>query len=102
MFFDEFCEFSEQVSSELFYAVMDPLYHFVPCCQNFMIMRANYKRLLESNGIQFVQNSFALAPPISTKCLEKITYFYDIDQNNASNKMDDIKLQIKKWAKNNM
>ena len=51
MFFDEFCAFSENVSSELFYAVMDPLYHFIPCCQNFMIMRANYKKLLQQNGV---------------------------------------------------
>ena len=39
MFFDEFVTFSEEVSSELFYAVMDPLYHFVPCAQNFMIFK---------------------------------------------------------------
>ena len=31
MFFDEFTQFCEEVTSELFVTIFDPLYQFVPC-----------------------------------------------------------------------
>lgn len=42
MYFDEFIEFAEEVSCEFVYCIYDSFYHFIPCVQNFLVMRANY------------------------------------------------------------
>ena len=43
MYFDEFVQFNEKVSSELFYPIFDCLYDLVPCVQNYFVLKANFK-----------------------------------------------------------
>ena len=80
MFFDEFTQFCKEISSELFVAIFDPLYEYVPCIQNYMILRANYQKLLTQDlawklQVQPNHSFIELPPPLSTKQLEKVTNY---------------------------
>lgn len=46
IYFDEFCALATQVTSELFLAVYDCIYQYIPCVKNFCIMRAHFKLFL--------------------------------------------------------
>ena len=46
MYFDEFKSLALDVTSELFMAIYDCVYQYIPCVKNFLIMRANYKKIL--------------------------------------------------------
>ena len=43
MYFDEFCTFAKEVSSELIVSIFDAIYHRVPCVKNFLRLRMNFK-----------------------------------------------------------
>lgn len=80
MYFDEFVEFAEEVSCEFVYCIYDSFYHFIPCVQNFLVMRANYIALLKSNltgnktGYQEPTQT-TLKPPLSEKLVDKVTRY---------------------------
>ena len=46
MYFDEFETFAREVSSELYVAVFDCLYQYVPCIQNFFMIKTNFMQML--------------------------------------------------------
>lgn len=80
MYFDEFVEFAEEVSCEFVYCVFDSFYHYIPCVQNFLVMRANYIQLLKSNltGARtgYQEPTFTtLKPPLSEKLVDKVTRY---------------------------
>ncbi len=59
MYFDEFVEFTEVISSEFMFAIFDCLYQCVPCVKNFFTLRSNYLNLLrerkevkDDNGVR--------------------------------------------------
>ena len=80
MYFDEFLEFAEEVSCEFVYCIYDSFYHYIPCVQNFLVMRANYIALLKSKltGAEagYREPTFTtLKPPLSEKLVDKVTRY---------------------------
>jgi hypothetical protein len=76
MYFDEFVEFSEQISSEFVYAIFDTLYQCVPCIKNFFHLRHNFRKTLMVRTENSTDSSegpihkphtltVSLAPPLS-------------------------------------
>ena len=53
IYFDEFMQLAFSVSSDLFFCIYDAIYKCVPCVQNFLLMRQNFKKFLQQNlGIE--------------------------------------------------
>jgi hypothetical protein len=48
MYFDEFVQFAEEVSSEFVLAVFDSLYQYVPCVKNFLLLKNSYQMNLHT------------------------------------------------------
>ena len=46
IYFDEFMKLSYDVTGDLFYSVYHCFYKYIPCVQNFLIMRQNFKKFL--------------------------------------------------------
>ena len=84
MYFDEFVQLTEEVTSEFMFAILDTLYQYVPCIQNFCMLKANYTHLLKtqlsesSEAIKYVQpTATVLAPPLSDKALDRATEYIE-------------------------
>jgi len=48
MYYDEFVEVTECVTSEFIYGILDCLQH-ISCVQNHFLMRQNYQNILKKN-----------------------------------------------------
>lgn len=84
MYFDEFVQLTEEVTSEFMFAILDTLYQYVPCIQNYCMLKANYTHLLKtqlaesSDEIKYVQpTAVTLAPPLSDKAVDRATEYID-------------------------
>ena len=42
LYFEEFVWLTENVTSELYHAVISRLFEHIPCCQNYLVMRHSY------------------------------------------------------------
>ena len=49
MYFDEFVQVCQSVTSEFAYGVLDTMYNCIPCLQNHFRMLANYRQILHKN-----------------------------------------------------
>ena len=43
IYFDEFFKLCTEVASDLFTCIFDCFYQYVPCIQNFLLMKAHFK-----------------------------------------------------------
>ena len=43
MYFDEFVKLCQEVSSDLYTSIFDCFYNYIPCVQNFLLLKAHYK-----------------------------------------------------------
>lgn len=43
IYFDEFIKICTEVSSDFFTAIFDCFYSYIPCVQNFLLLKAHYK-----------------------------------------------------------
>lgn len=74
MFYDEFVDLCEEVTSEMFFAIFDALYQCVPCMQNFCRMRHIFLETLKSKQADtFEEPEYITLPmPVSTKLLARL------------------------------
>ena len=47
MYFDEFINLAHNVGCDLFFCIYHCVYQYIPCAQNFLMLRANFKYYLE-------------------------------------------------------
>ena len=90
MYFDEFVELTEKITSEFAFGILDCLYTHVPCIQNHFVMRSNFLRILKSGAAgknaKFQQPEYdTFPPPITDKLLEWITLYTDRNHQYLSN-----------------
>ena len=99
MYFEEFCSFTQEVCSDLYLAVFDSLFQYVPCVKNFMILRANYLNILNedfSNVLPQKPSTFTQLPrPLCSKFIEKIINLDDDENEDNMLIQDKIKLAMK-------
>ena len=91
MYFNEFKQLALTEASDLFLAIYDTIYQCIPCANNFLVMRENYKQILQSKaandcGISFVQYTQQyLVNPVLDKMVGRI--------------MNNFKLKIISWGR---
>ena len=83
MYFDEFCTFAKEVSSELIVSIFDALYHRVPCVKNFLRLKMNFYKKLKSDEASkmSIKNAEPLHVPLMPPVLEKSLRRFFIDQD---------------------
>ena len=90
MYFDEFVEVCQTITSEFAYGVLDTMYNCIPCLRNHFRMLANFKQILVANKFVNLKpfHSERLAPPFTEKLRLKCTKMTQENVNSPSKERD--------------
>ena len=74
IYFDEFCYICDNITSELYYCILDTIFHYVPCAQNFIYMRNNFMDVVKRAGFVLPDEQI-LPSPLLQKSIQKTSEY---------------------------
>ena len=87
MYFDEFKSLATCKTSELFLAIYDCVYQYIPCVKNFLILKANYKKMIMKEVLLSSSNPYSLIelkPPSTRKMVKRILVEFNDNKKGSS------------------
>lgn len=87
MYFDEFKSLATCKTSELFLAIYDCIYQYIPCVKNFLILKANYKKMIMKEVLLSNKNPYnliELKPPSTRKMVKRIIVDFNDNKKGSS------------------